>query len=65
MVRTSSPTETAMMRVAGRNAATFLRIQEEAVALEEPIARSWLLGTLMVTWMSVPDRARRMSGLAS
>lgn len=54
--RTSSPRETA---------ATFLRIQEVAVVLEEAMARSWLLGTLMVTWMWVPDRARRMSGLGS
>lgn len=36
-----------------------------AVVLEEPSARSWLLGTLMVTRMLEPDKAPRMSGFAS
>lgn len=65
VVRTSSPTEMAVIRVSGKKAATLRPTQVAAVALEEPIARSWLLGTLMMTRILVLARAFRMSGSAS
>lgn len=64
-VRTSDPTEMAVMLVAGTWVRMLRATQLAAVELDWPIARSCWFGTETVTRIPVPERARSMAWSAS
>lgn len=65
VVRTSEPTDMAVMLVAGTWERMLRATQLAAVALDWPMARSCWFGTVTVTRIPVPARAVSMAGSAS